>query len=241
MTNHSQAPKVEKREGDLMGERITHPAFGQIEVIRSSLMGKGGIELFGSDLHHRNIVTVRLKTAYVNRSLNQDWVHADKTLVEFNMSEAQWAAFVSSHGASGTPVTFTIRAEDDSPLMRCPGIESPETKRQTYEREMREACEAYSQKTRELAGRIAACVADGKAGKGTLQELLKLAESLADGMPKTMAFVQSQFSEAMENTVEAGKVEMESFVYNLAKHTGIEMLREQSVQMLEARSNKDKD
>lgn len=236
----TQAPTVEKRENDLMGDRVTHPAFGQIEVVRSSVMGNGGVELFGSDLHHRHIITVRLKTAYINRSLNQDWVHSDRQLVEFNMSEAQWAAFVSSHGSSGIPVTFTIRPEDGSPLMRCPGIESPETKRQTFEREVREACEANTQNARELAEKIAACVADGKAGKGTLQELLKLAESLSDGMPKTMEYIQRQFSTAMEQTVEAGKVEMESYVYNLAKHTGIEMLREQSVQLLEARSGDDK-
>nr|WP_192963409.1 hypothetical protein [Pseudomonas fluorescens]CEK42235.1 hypothetical protein PQBR57_0282 [Pseudomonas fluorescens SBW25] len=228
-----QAPNVEVTDqgAALEREKYTHPAYGEISVARSTVSG-GGLELFGSDLHHRSVLTVTLKTASVDRHLNRDWVHADKQVASFYMSEAQWAAFVSSVGGSGVPITFETRAPDDASLMRVPGIESPETMTEQFDREIREKCEGYIKTATELMQRIELAMADGKANKGVLKELLDMARNLSVGMPNTMAFVQKQMTGAMENLVTSGKIELEAYVNDMAVRTGIEALRNQSPTML---------
>lgn len=228
-----QAPNVEVSDQGtaLEREKYSHPAYGEISVARSTVSG-GGLELFGSDLHHRSVLTVTLKTASVDRHLNRDWVHADKQIASFYMSEAQWAAFVSSVGGSGVPITFETRAPDDASLMRVPGIESAETMTEQFDREIREKCEGYIKTATELMQRIETALNDGKANKGTLKELHDLARSLSVGMPNNMAFMQKQMTGAMEKLVTSGKIELEAFVNDMALRTGIEALRNQSPTML---------
>lgn len=228
-----QAPKVEVNDqgGPLEREKSTHPAFGEISVTKGTVSG-GGLELFGSDLHHRSVLTITLKTAHVDRHLNRDWVHGDKQVVSFHMSEAQWTAFVSSQGGAGVPITFETRAPEDAPLVRIPGIESPETMTEQFDREIRERCGDYIKTATELMQRIELAMADGKANKGTLKELLDMARTLSVGMPNTMAFVQKQMTGAMEKLVTSGKIELEAYVNDMAVRTGIEQLRSQSPIML---------
>ncbi|HDS1721724.1 hypothetical protein NPS53_09440 [Pseudomonas putida] len=228
-----QAPKVERMDqgGPHERERYTHPAFGEITV-RKGMVSGNGVELFGSDLRHRNMLTITIHTAHVDRHLNRDWVHSDRQVVSFYMSEAQWAAFVSSQGGAGVPITFETRAPDDSLLARMPGIESPETMTEQFDREIRERSEDYIEKAKELTERIEQALADGKANKGLLKELHELSRNLSVGMPNTMAFVHKQMTGAMENLVTAGKIELEAHVNDIARRTGIETLRNQAPTML---------
>jgi hypothetical protein len=228
-----QQPQVTRQEGPMEGERYTHPAFGQISVARSSV-GLGGAELFGSDLKHRNVLTVTINTAHLDRRLNQDWIHADKQLLSFKMSESQWAAFVSSTGGAGVPITFETRAVDDAQLQIVPDIESPETTREQFDREIREKIEGYMATADQLVEQLQAALADGKANKTSLKTLLDLATTLNTGMPNTMGFVQTQMARTMEKTVTAGKMEIEAFVNNLAARTGLEALRNQSVTLIDS-------
>lgn len=226
---NKQAPAVDKDSSSLGGQRFTHPAFGEISVTR----GQGsGTELFGSSLKHRNVITVTISTAHLDRHLNRDWIHGDKQVASFNMSETQWASFVSSVGGMATPITFEMRPVDSAELMQCPAIESAESMRETFSREVQEKCDEAMAKATELAAALQTALAEGKAGKNTLKDLHAMAQALSVGLPNTMAFIQKQTEVAMEKTVAAGKVEIESFVTDLATRTGIDMLREQSVNLL---------
>jgi hypothetical protein len=226
-----QQPHVTLEEGPMAGERYTHPAYGQITVSRGSQ--SGGIELFGSDLKHRNMLTITINTAHLDRHLNQDWIHSDKQVLSFHMSESQWASFVSSQGGAGVPITFETRAVDEAPLQFVPGIESPETTREQFDREIRQKCEAYMATANQLVEQLQEALADGKANKTSLKALLDLATNLNTGMPNTMGFVQNQMAKTMEKTVSAGKMEIEAFVNNLALRTGFEALRNQSVTLID--------
>lgn len=229
--NHKQQPTVEQVGPPANGQRYTHPAFGEVSVNRTQV--SSGMELFGSSLKHRTVITITLRTACLERHLSRDWIHGDRQVASFHMSEAQWASFISSQGGSGSPITFETRAPDDSGLMSCPDIESIESLRETFKREVKESCEKYMEQARQLADALAASAAEGKAGKGRLEELRKMAEALSVGLPNTMSFIQKQSETAMEKTVEAGKIEIESFVADLATRTGLDALREQSVKLLE--------
>lgn len=227
-----QKPTVEPLESPRNGERHTHPAFGVISVSKGTA-SHGGAVLFGSDLNHRSVLTVSVSTASLDRHLNRDWVHSEREVVQFHMSEAQWASFVSSQGGLGIPITFAHRPVDDAPLQFIPQIEKPETLIETFEREIREKCEGYIAAAAELAERLQQCSEEGKMSKATMKELLGLATKLSVGMPNSMGFVQKQMREAMEKNVTAGKIEIEAFVDDLAKRKGLEALREQAPTLIE--------
>lgn len=162
----------------------------------------------------------------------RDWIHSESEVSPFHMSEAQWASFVSSQGGSGVPITFERRPDDAAPVQLVPGIESPETMMEQFDREIRERCAKYMETATSLLEGLEKALEDGKANKGTLKELRDLASNLSVGMPNSMAFVQKQMATAMEKTVSAGKIELETYVSDMATRTGLEILRNQSVALI---------
>lgn len=227
-----QQPTVTPLSGPMEGERYQHPAYGTISLMNGTC-GHGGLELFGSDLNHRSVLTITLSTAHLDRHLNRDWVHSERDVVSFHMSEAQWAAFISSQGGAAEPITFERRPDDAAPVQVVSGIESPETMMEQFDREIRERCAKYMETATSLLEGLGKALEDGKANKGTLKELRDLASNLSNGMPNSMAFVQKQMATAMEKTVSAGKIELEAYVNDMATRTGLEALRNQSVTLIE--------
>lgn len=233
--NYSKQKPTAQQNGSVMGgTRYTHPAFGEISVTRSQ---GSGTELFGSALKHANVLTIRISTAYLDRHLHRDWIHADKQVLSFHMSEAQFHALIASQGGAGVPVTFETRPSDDAPLQICPAIESIETVHETYHRELKESLQAYMEQAKKLTEALEEAVKDGKAGKGKLEELRKMASAISEGMPNTASFIQSKVEETMAKTVAAGQIEIEAFVNDLATRTGIEALRNNPVQLIDHTDN----
>lgn len=225
--SESQKPTVTQLNPPFDGERHSHPAFGMISVAKG-IPSNGGVELFGSDLKHRSVMTITLSTAILDRHLNRDWHHSEHEFVRFHMSEAQWASFVSSAGGAGIPITYGLRPVEGAQLQHVPRIEKVESVADTFEREVREKCEAYVATAAELVERLKECAASGKVNKGTLNELAKLASTLSVGLPNSMEFVQKQMREVMERNVNAGKIELEAHVNDLAMRRGFEALREEA-------------
>lgn len=81
-----QQPTVTPLSGPMEGERYQHPAYGTISLMKGTC-GQEGMELFGSDLNHRSVLTITLSTAHLDRHLNRDWVHSEREVVSFHMSE----------------------------------------------------------------------------------------------------------------------------------------------------------
>ncbi|MCI4659611.1 hypothetical protein [Cryobacterium zhongshanensis] len=89
----------------------SHPAFGVAVVSRGHGSSRS---LFQSDVLHHDSITLSIQTATRARYLNHDSVFPRKTLVEVEMSLAQWGALVSSIGiGSGIPVTIR-RTENET-------------------------------------------------------------------------------------------------------------------------------
>lgn len=226
-----QKPHLEPLKDPLEGHRARHPAFGEISVGKLQL--SEGIELFGSNLSHKSVVELTLSTAYIDRHLSRDWVHSDRQVVSLYMSEAQWAALMSSRAGAGVPITYATRQSEDAQLERIPGIESTETMAEQFKREVAENCQKYLATASKLMERIEQAMEDGKANKGSLKEMLELARLLNVGMPNSMSFVQKQMASAMEDLVATGKIEIEAYVNDMAVRTGIEVLKSQSPTLID--------
>jgi hypothetical protein len=84
-----------------------HPAWALLGASRVS--NAPGSVLFDSDIRHGHTVVIRLSTAVRKRDLHQDRHYADKVMFEVEMSEAQWASFVSTmNSGDGVPCTTRL-------------------------------------------------------------------------------------------------------------------------------------
>jgi hypothetical protein len=102
----TEPAKRDVSQGPGGGESVqeTHPAFGIASVTRST---GTSTPLFQSDVLHNTTVHLSISGAVRGRHLNRDYVHGDESIVEVEMSMAQWGALVSSVGiGSGVPVTI---------------------------------------------------------------------------------------------------------------------------------------
>jgi hypothetical protein len=81
-----------------------HPAYGMIGASRVS----GGAYLYGSDFRHQHWMTIRIHHGRLLRSdLSYDHYMAEGQIIEVELSEAQWATFVSAANVGdGVPCTI---------------------------------------------------------------------------------------------------------------------------------------
>lgn len=207
--------------------RTTHPAFGVVSLVRIQC---NGARLFGSDLVHGSFMRIRVSEAHLNRSLNDDRPYGTKTIVEFDLSLAQFTQFVASQGmGEGTPCTLAYYRDGEG-LVDVPYIAPPEeTHNLKFDREMRQQVEY---RTRELLARLEelrALVETG--GKVKQREAVGEAIRHAQQLPGSVTFINEQFTESMENITQAAKTEIEGFVTGMAIRTGIAALKDAAPKM----------
>lgn len=207
--------------------KYRHDCFGQISVTKVAC--SGGHSMFGSALNHANYISITLNRASLERRRGRDQVLAEEPIVRFAVSEAQWAQLVSSIGCgTGTPVTLERAPSRGTPILSVPDLDSDPIQN-TFESEMNTLCEKYLADGKQLQAELMS-LSEGTTTptKKKLRELAQQMAALMEGMPNAMASLQNQFSETMEQTTEAAKVEVESFVANLAMQTGLQILNEHS-------------
>ncbi len=185
-----------------------HSAWGLIGASRVS-NGPPGATLFDSDIRHAHTVIVRMSTATRKRDLHRDWIHQGREFVEVEMSEAQWASFVSSMNV-GDGVPCTIRRREDDYMV--PGV--------PYEPRLRESIAEVQGAAAEAAAEVAAAFAAYKAHK-TVSNLRTLEARIAN-MPANIEFAASSLSEHAENVVQKARADIEAMVVTKARQLGLE-------------------
>jgi hypothetical protein len=184
-----------------------HPAFGMIGAARGS--SSPGAVLFDSDIKHASTVTITLKRGQRHRDLNRDWLGTGEQLFEVEMSEAQWASFVSSMN-TGDGVPCTIRATPGvydvpgvpyDPRLKQSMTEVREAARRAFE-QIKEARDAYEQK--KTAANLKA-----------LHYAIEHAVANVDYASKTL-------NEHAENVVQRARADIEAIVLGKARQLGIE-------------------
>jgi hypothetical protein len=205
-------------------ESYEHPAQGCVTV--NKMTSSDGITLFGSNLKHRSVVQIEVWTAKGARGLHEDRHSQDRVICQFEFSEAQWASFVSSIGmGGGVACTFTYKPADGYKLEHVPRMETtPMT-----EKFSQEIADATGEKIKELyamAQRIE--ILSKASSKAGLADLIFNLRVKLGNLPSNMGFIQKQFGEAMHNTVEAGKAEIEAFTRNTLTRAGMKHLEEKA-------------
>lgn len=206
----TEKPKIEAVGGPMEGERITHPAFSQISASRIS----GSAALYDSEFTHQNFIRVSIKRSELRRSLSNNW-HFDKEgLIEIDMSEAQWATFVSSlNTGGGVPCTLT-RFNGEA----IPQLEEPLNSVEKFAVERDEKMLHAMQVLKEMAAKVQ----DSKLTKKEKEELLWNIEQVNRGFGSSIDFIAAQFGEHMEKTKEKAKVEINAYATATLHKMGLE-------------------
>lgn len=186
-----------------------HPAW--VLVGASRVQATPGAVLFDSDIRHQHYVVIRVMRAVRKRSLSHDWKHGRKTIVEFAMSEAQWASFVSSmNTGDGVPATLEWDGTLDDPQV--PGM--PFAPRlQVSMDEVHGAAAAAEEKVQSA---FAAYVEKKNAAN------LRALEIAISHMTPNMDYAAQSLSEHAENVVQRARADVEAFVLQKARQLGLD-------------------
>lgn len=187
----------------------THPAFGVATVTRSQGTPRA---LFQSDLKHSETITLSVLTAERGRSLMHDWVHPRKTLVEIEMSLAQWGALVSAMGiGSGVPVTIrhteTQVHVDDLPY---------EPRIGTVVDEAKGAVGKLMERVKEKYAVLRAAV-DEKQGVKAVREATYSLGHAIDGAESNTEFAVKSVQGAAEHVVSQARADVEAHILQAAQ------------------------
>lgn len=193
------------------GEEV-HPAFGSISAGR--VMSGEGAALFDSDVRHRQFVRVSIGTMTRKRDLKRDWLFERKNTVEVDMSEAQWAAFVSSMNTSAVPCTLR-RTENDRDV---PGLHYAPRMQESLNEARGAAAEAFG-KIQEAMAEYDAL--DVKAGAKERRAALALLRSRIAGAEANVEFASKSLEEHAENVVAKSRADIEAMVVGKARQLGL--------------------
>ena len=222
----TQLPTIEDIDspGDRGALHFRHPAYGTIEV--SHPMG-GSDVYFGSRVEHQSRVCVTISTGSLKRDLSNDWIHSEKLLLELELTDAQWAQFVSSHSGRATPCTFRHYPKGalENGLEIVPGIAGDPDARPSFSEEMRKTLRKEVADLRDAVKRMDAMLESGKLGKKELQDIRNNVAWGAERVASNGGFVAEQFTEHMETVVSDARIEIEATMRNTIQTIGLDAVK----------------
>lgn len=194
----------------------SHPAYAQISASRVS----GSATLYGSDFTHGGYVSIRIAASTMRRNLSHDMPMASiQPMIEVSLSEAQWAHFVSSMNIGmGTQCTLTCR--DGQPV---PGIPEPVSRKSQFAGES----SARMKLAMDSLAALRKAIEQAGLSKVKAAELLSKVYTAQRNIGDNQQFVADMFSEHMEKTIEAAKIEVNGYVNGAMRHAGLQALAAQ--------------
>lgn len=191
-----------------------HPAFGSITAHRISTTP--GAVLFDSEIRHTYFVRVTIAPMMRKRDLNRDWLHSEShPLLEVDMSEAQWASFVSSMNTSGVPCTVRTKETDQF----VPGLPF-DARLALSAKETREAAHRAFDGIKEAMDALENL--DAKAGVKARKEAMRRLHYAIENAPKNVEFAAKSLTEHTENVVQKARADIEAMVVTHAQQLGVE-------------------
>lgn len=196
-----------------------HESYGMIGASRVS--SNRGTTLFGSSIQHSQTIVFTLEKGEHTRNYGgSDYYHGNETLVEFEMSQTQFAELITSMNR-GEGVPCTLKYVNGKKIQNSP-----------YQSKMDIITESFKSKLKNLGSQLKATVRDAveilenkpSITKGDRQLLLSSITSLVQKIEDNIPFVGTQFQEQMEQTMLEAKHEVEAFVENKLRSAGIDMV-----------------
>lgn len=190
-----------------------HPSYGSVSVARVS----GSAQLFQSPFEHQHYISVQVSRAERQRNLSTDHHFTRAELIEFSMSEAQWARFVSSIG-SGGGVPCTLERVGGHRQERCPQQPGIERFHDDLRKSAEKAVE-FMKLAIAKGNEVLEAKAPTKTQRAELVEAMDRAHrTLTDSLP----WIAEMLRERMSEIVVDGKTELEAFALNTLIRYGLD-------------------
>lgn len=204
---------------DSMGGTIeSHESYGGIRFDRRT--SSGGQNLYGSSIKHSNSISLTVFRSSKRRDLHCDRFYPGDEIVQVEMSPSQFVdAIATMNDHAGVPCT--IRHVGRERMDECPEV----NQRQVFEEEFRKDVKEASATAAKLVSEASRILAQKTILKDDRMQLLGLLQKLMRDVQANMPFVQTQFNEAMDKTVNEAKGEIEAFFTNKIIALGTEALR----------------
>lgn len=197
----------------------SHPSFGMVGI---SHWQSNGTTLVGSEFKHHHGVTLTVKRAVKCRELAHEWWFAREEIVRVNLSEAQLVELIGRPNM-GDGVTCTL---DHVMGERMPEPPIHKPMREKFRQDFKGAAKACAYDLRAAMVDLEQVIDSGKIGKAALREIHAKLRSAASSIDDSIPFVEQQFEEAMEKTVNHAATEIEATVTQMAIRLGVERMRE---------------
>lgn len=213
MRRERQRPQREQIDTSFGEYTERHPAYALIGASRITRMGGGGgggQVLFGSDFRHDGFVRIAIRKAHLTRDISHDYIHGSGrgTLIEVDLSEAQWATFVSTMNVGeGVPCTLESLDNKDIPEI-VPDTDRRDQLRGEIDDTMQDAIKAIE------------AVRDAAPNK----KLRDLAETALRELNANLPYVAKSYDEHAEVTVERAKMEVAAYVARQIQRAGLKAL-----------------
>jgi citrate lyase gamma subunit len=201
---HKEKPTV-TAINDVVADSVeTHPAYGMIGASRVT----GHANLAGSDFNHQAYVVIELRSGRLYRGHSNDRWYGDKSLARVALSEAQWATFVSAMNVSfGVPCTMEYVNG-----VRLPGITPIIDRKKQFTSEVKQTMQDALSKMQEAHD------------AAPTKKLKALIANAMQEIRSNVPFVEQQFGEHMENTVEKAKIEVSAYVTGAIQRAGLDAI-----------------
>lgn len=213
MSREYVEPTIEKVDSPVNDTVEKHPAYAQICASRVS----GGAFLYGSDFAHQHYVTISIHASELHRGLSNDRPFARKEYIEVALSEAQWAAFVSSMNV-GMGVQCTLNHLAGEMIPQIPSVKNRQAQ---FKADGSEDLASAVAELKALRKGIEQCSLSQKAKKDLLWNI----EKIERGMGSSVEFVAKQFGEHIETVTEHAKIEINAYIQSTILRAGLTALQ----------------
>lgn len=191
-------------------ERIitTHESYGTIQFFKGQCSTR---TLFGSSIKHNDIILCRISNAELQRYLNKDWIHPISTVLEFEMSQTQFAEMLTNMNSSGAPITFKLKPVGELKKCENPPFESVFMK---HSNEFNEHLQTTNKKTENLIKELTKTLNESKIKKSDKETLISLAENILTEINANSNYQLSAFHEQVDKTMTECKNEIDALIKN---------------------------
>lgn len=195
-------------------EQEKHESYGLLSLSRVS--SSQGVPLFASSVRPHNTIRLTISTAKRERSYNRDWIHNEKTLIEVEMSPAQFAEAITTLNIGvGTPVT--LRYVAGKKMQECPDMDF----RVVTQNELKEEMSELGQKIRKLTQDTKELLkGSGALRKADREKILADIDQLEIEVNSNIPFVHQCFNEAVAKTISEAKSELDATVSHIKTSLG---------------------
>lgn len=199
----------------------SHPAFG---LVKTSRVHTTGIRLFDSELDHHEYIVIGIYEAemVIGEDIPTPRRSSERRrpIVEFQLSQAQWAAMVSSFGVGdGVPCTISYRSLGHAE--RLPDITEQKSIRDKFESQIETTTTKEIEKIKDEVARLGDLVKKGRAGKRELEDVYTSLRAATVNLPSNLSFATKLMQESMDKIVSSGKAEVEAYISGAAMRAGM--------------------